>query len=202
MTRVLVVDDHPVFRRGLCGLLETGGFEIVGEAAGAAEAIALAERLAPDLVAMDLGLPDGSGIDATAAITGAFPGIRVLVVTLFDDEGAVRQALAAGASGYVVKDAGHEEVLAAAHAAALGATVLGKGVGVPVPATPSSLRDRFGLSPREAQVADLLARGLGNRQIAERLGIAGKTVSNLVSAVLLKTGAADRFEAAALLRGP
>jgi len=201
VTRVLVVDDHPVFRRGICGLLAAGGFDVVGEAAGATEAVALAERLRPDLVVMDIGLPDGSGIDATAMIVGARPCTHVLVVTLFDDQGAVRRALDAGARGYVVKDAGHDEVLAAARAAALGATVLGAGLGLPAVRTlPTGARERFRLSPREAQVADLVVRGLGNAQIAERLGVSGKTVSNLVSNVLAKTGAPDRVAAAALLR--
>lgn len=201
MTRVLVVDDHPVFRRGLAGLLDVAGFEVVAEAASGSEAIALTERLLPDLVVMDLGLPDLSGVDGTAAITGAHPGVRVLVVTMFDDDGTVRQALAAGATGYVVKDAGHEEIVAAARAAVLGATVLGRGVRVPASASSCiSTAERYGLSPREAQVADLLARGLANRQIAERLGIAGKTVSNLVSSVLAKLGVGDRVEAALVLR--
>ncbi len=202
MTRVLVVDDHPVFRHGIASLLAVSGFEVVGEAAGAHEAVELARRLRPDIVVMDLGLPDGSGVTATEQIVATHPEIRVVVVTLFDDDGTVRSALRAGASGYVVKDASHDEILSVVRAAVLGATVLGSGVRAAAMdgVRPDAVDDGFELSRRERQVAELLEKGLTNRQIAERLGLAGKTVSNLVSAVLAKLGADDRLDAAAIVR--
>ncbi|MET0734177.1 MAG: response regulator transcription factor [Microbacterium sp.] len=202
MTRVLVVDDHPVFRQGVGALLAASGYDVIGEVGSAAEAIEWARREKPDAVLMDLGLPDGSGIDATARILGERPSIRVVVVTMFDDDGSVRRALGVGAAGYVVKDAAHSEILAAVAAAVAGATVLGSGVtrhavdAVRVDA-PS---DAYGLTPRERQVLDLVARGLTNRQIAERLGIAGKTVANSVSMLLAKCGAADRIALATIAR--
>jgi len=199
--RVLIVDDHPVFRRGLAALITSAGYDVVGEAAGFAEAIALARTTAPEVVLMDLGLPDGSGVDATARIVGERPGTRVIVVTMFDDEGTVREALDAGAAGYVVKDAMPTEILAAVAAAVEGAVVLGSGVArstgrlVPTPAP-----DPFGLTPRERDVLDLVIRGLGNRQIAERLGLSGKTVANHVSMLLVKCGATDRVELGRIAR--
>lgn len=202
MTRVLVVDDHPVFRHGIASLLAVSGFEVVAEAAGAHEAVELADRLHPEVVIMDLGLPDGSGVTATERIVAMHPDIRVVVVTLFDDDGTVRAALHAGAAGYVVKDASHDEILSAVRAAELGAIVLGSGVRATVMEgiRLDAVGDGFGLSRRERQVAELLEKGLTNRQIAERLGLAGKTVSNLVSSVLAKLGAGDRLAAAAVLR--
>ena len=121
MTTVVVVDDHPVFRSGIAALLEVNGYEVVGEAAGAAEAVELVRRLRPAIVLMDLGLPDGSGVAATERIVAEHPEVRVVVVTMFDDDGSVRAALSAGAAGYVVKDAGHAEIVAAVRAAELGA---------------------------------------------------------------------------------
>jgi DNA-binding NarL/FixJ family response regulator len=201
VTRVLVVDDHPVFRRGLSSLITASGLDVVGEAASQNEAVELARRLEPDVVLMDLALPDGSGITATEQITASHPAIRVLVVTMFDDEATVGEALRAGATGYVVKDASHEEIVAAVRAVALGTVVLGSGVptkGHALLAEPTP--DPYGLTPRERAIAELLAKGLPNRLIAERLGIAGKTVANNVSTILMKTGVTDRVEAARVLR--
>jgi len=203
MTTLLVVDDHPVFRHGIAALFESAGYRIVGEAASAAEAIELARRQTPGVVLMDLGLPDGSGIAATAHILGERPQTRVVVVTMYDDEGSVREALAAGAAGYVVKDAAHSEILAAVAAAIEGSVVLGSGVAavaggfrMPRPETD----DPFGLTPRERDVLELVMLGLTNGQIAGRLGLSGKTVANNVSMLLAKCAAADRVELAAIAR--
>ncbi|HEU4331661.1 MAG TPA: response regulator transcription factor [Lapillicoccus sp.] len=199
--RLLIVDDHPVFRRGLAVLFTSAGYDVVGEAAGSAEAVALARSTAPDVVLMDLGLPDGSGVSATARIVGEHPDTRVVVVTMFDDQGAVREALDAGAAGYVVKDAMPAELLAAVAAAGEGAVVLGSGVALTSGRlVPPPHPDPFGLTPRERDVLDLVIRGLTNRQIAERLGLSGKTIANHVSALLLKCGAADRVELGRLAR--
>ena len=199
--RLLIVDDHPVFRHGLAVLFTSAGYDVVGEAAGSAEAVALARSTAPDVVLMDLGLPDGSGVNATARIVGEHPDTRVVVVTMFDDQGAVREALDAGAAGYVVKDAMPAELLAAVAAAGEGAIVLGSGVALTSERlVPPPNPDPFGLTPRERDVLDLVIRGLTNRQIAERLGLSGKTIANHVSALLLKCGAADRVELGTLAR--
>jgi DNA-binding NarL/FixJ family response regulator len=202
MTRVLVVDDHPVYRQGIAALLRASGYDVVAEAGSAAEAVEWMRRTKPDAVLMDLGLPDGSGIDATARMVGERPQTRVVVVTMFDDDGSVRRALAAGAAGYVVKDAAPSEILAALAAALEGATVLGSGVArVPDAGLRSEpARDPYGLTPRERDVLAMVARGLTNRQTAERLGIAGKTVANVVSVLLAKCGVADRVELAAVAR--
>jgi len=199
--RVLIVDDHPVFRGGLAALFTSAGYDVVGEAAGSAEAIALARTTVPDIVLMDLGLPDGSGIDATARIVGEHPAARVVVVTMFDDEGAVREALDAGAAGYIVKDAMPAEILAAVAAVMTGAVVLGSGITTSTGGlVPTALPDPFGLTPRERDVLDLVMRGLGNRQIAERLGLSGKTIANHVSTLLVKCNAIDRVELGRIAR--
>lgn len=198
--RVLVVDDHPVFRRGMIALLRASGFDVVAEAASGTEAVAAAARERPDVVLMDLGLPDLGGVPATERITAAHPDVRVVVVTSYDDEASVRAALDAGATGYVTKEASPEQIVAAVEAATMGALWLGSGVprpdavaAAPPPAVP-------GLSPREAAVADLLGRGLSNPVIATRLGLSAKTVANYVSTILLRLGAADRAEAIRLVR--
>jgi len=199
--RVLVIDDHPVYRRGMASLLEASGCLVVGEGASAAEAAELARRLAPDVILMDLGLPDGSGVDATGRITGSDPAVRVVVVTMHDDEGSVRRALAAGAAGYVVKDAPPAELIAAIEAARQGAVVLGSGIASRVGgALPQRTADPWALTPRERDIAGLVERGLTNGQIALRLGLSGKTVSNNVSTILTKCGATDRVELAGILR--
>jgi DNA-binding NarL/FixJ family response regulator len=202
MTTVLIVDDHPVYRRGLAALLSASGLQIVGEAAASAEAIDMVTRLSPDVVLMDIGLPDGSGVATTEWIRAAHPDVRVVVVTMFDDDGSVRAALRAGACGYVVKDAAPSEIVAAVRAAEMGATLLGSGVTPPVdqPAVHSSPLAEFGLTPRERQLVDLLAKGLPNSVIAERMGLSAKTVANYLSMVLVKLGAADRAEAIIIIR--
>jgi DNA-binding NarL/FixJ family response regulator len=201
VTRVILVDDHPVFRNGLSTLLRASGIEVVGEAATGADAVALAERLAPDVVLMDLGLPDVSGAEATSRIVASHPTTRVLVISLFRDDGSVDTALRAGARGFVVKDAPAEEVVAAVQAVAAGSAVIG-----------GSLAGRLadlvhrgdgelpgeqfpGLTTRERQILRLVANGLSNSAIAERLGLSGKTVANYVSVILAKIDAADRAEA-------
>lgn len=196
----MVVDDHPVFRRGMSALLRASGFDVVAEAASGTEAVSAAARAIPDVVLMDLGLPDLGGIAATERITAAQPDVRVVVVTSYDDEASVRAALDAGATGYVTKEASPDQIVAAVEAATMGALWLGSGVprpgsvaAAPAPAVP-------GLSPREAAVADLLGRGLPNPVIAARLGLSSKTVANYVSTVLLRLGAADRAEAVRLIR--
>lgn len=202
MTRVILVDDHPVFRNGLRALLQASGIDVVGEAATGADAVDLAGQLTPDVVLMDLGLPDMSGVDAVAQIVAARPATRVLVISLYQDDGSVEAALRAGARGYVVKDAPAEEVVAAVQAVASGSAVIGgslagrladlvRGRGGEIPE-----EDFPNLTGRERQILALIAKGLTNSAIAERLGLSGKTVANYVSVILAKIDAADRNEAA------
>lgn len=202
MTRVVLVDDHPVFRNGLRALLQASGIDVVGEAATGADAVDIATQLSPDVVLMDLGLPDMSGVEAVAQIVAARPATRVLVVSLYQDDGSVDAALRAGARGYVVKDAPAEEVVAAVQAVASGSAVIGASLAgrltdlvqggdgrLPQEAFPS-------LTTRERQILALVAKGLTNSAIAERLGLSGKTVANYVSVILAKIDAKDRNDAA------
>jgi DNA-binding NarL/FixJ family response regulator len=201
MTRVILVDDHPVFRNGLRALLQASGIDVVGEAATGAGAVDLAGQLTPDVVLMDLGLPDMSGVDAVGQIIAVRPATRVLVISLYQDDGSVDGALRAGARGYVAKDAPAEEVVAAVQAVASGSAVIGGSLAgrladlvhgrdgeIPEGAFPS-------LTSRERQILALVAKGLMNSAIAERLGLSGKTIANYVSVILAKIEAVDRNEA-------
>jgi DNA-binding NarL/FixJ family response regulator len=201
MTRVLIVDDHPVFRNGMRSLLEASGIDVVGEAATGAQAIDLAARSNPDVVLMDLGLPDMSGVEATGRIVAGRPAARVLVVSLYQDDGSVEQAIRAGARGYVVKDAPADEVIAAVQAVASGSAVIGGSLvdrlATLVHARAGDVRegDFPSLTSRERQVLALVANGMSNAAIAERLGLSGKTVANYVSVVLAKLEVTDRHQA-------
>ena len=202
MTRLLVVDDHPVVRDGVrIGLAETE-VSVVGEAGTAAEGVELALRLRPDVVLMDLGLPDFSGVEATRRITSAAPEVAVVAFTMAEDAETVFAALRAGAMGYVVKGVDRAELVTAITAVSGGqALFLGPGVArrmvghftgattVEVPA------DLAPLTAREREILDLMASGLGNHAIAGRLHLSPKTVRNHVSNVLSKLHAADRGEA-------
>jgi DNA-binding NarL/FixJ family response regulator len=200
MSRVVVVDDHPVFRKGLIALLRAHGHDVVAEASDGVEAVTVVTAELPEVVLMDLSMPLRDGVEATAHITAAHPNTKVVVITLFDDEASVVQALEAGASGYVSKQADPDQIIGAVEAVVRGAMWLGAGVARPAlsPATTETLSGH--LTTREATIADLLSRGLTNPMIAERLSLSTKTVANYVSAVILKLGAADRDEAAQVVR--
>ena len=199
MSRIVIVDDHPVFRKGLAALLRSEGHDVVAEASDGLEAIALVEAELPDLVLMDLSMPSRDGFEATAHITARHPDTKVVVITLFDDEASVVRALQAGASGYVSKQADPEQITGAVDAALRGAMWLGAGVARP-PLSQQAAGALPGLTPRELVIADLVSRGLTNPMIAERLCLSTKTVANYVSAVMLKLGAANRDEAARTIR--
>lgn len=201
MTRVILVDDHPVFRNGLRALLQASGIDVVGEAATGEEAVDMTAQLNPDVVLMDLGLPDMSGVEAVGQIVAAQPAARVLVISLYRDDRSVDTALRAGARGYVVKDAPAEEVVAAVQAVASGSAVIGGSLAGRLANLVHGrdgeiLEDSFpSLTSRERQILGLLAKGMTNSAIAERLGLSGKTVANYVSVVLAKIEAVDRKEA-------
>ncbi len=198
---VLIADDHPVFRYGLRALLAAEpGLELAGEATDGAEAVALAEKLQPDVVLMDLNMPAMNGIEATRRITQASPSVGVLVVTMLDDE-SVFAAMRAGARGYLLKGAEADETLRAIRAVGNGEVIFSPGVarrvmeywGAPRPPAPPEAFPE--LSEREREVLDLIARGLTNSAVAERLVITPKTVRNHISNIFSKLQVAHRSEA-------
>lgn len=196
---VAVVDDHPVFRLGMVALLSTlEGIEVVAEAGSAAHALdAITEDV--DVVLMDLELGDGSGIDATRALCARDPGLRVLVVTMHEDEDSLVASLRAGARGYLVKGAGPDEVERAIRAVANGDMIVGAAVAAKAMTAVAAPRARSSvfreLTEREHEVLDLIARGHDNATISRRLVLSPKTVRNHVSNVLAKLGVPDRSSA-------
>jgi DNA-binding NarL/FixJ family response regulator len=200
--RILVADDHPVFRHGLRTLLcETGDLEVVGEATIGEEAVRLAEQLQPDLILMDLRMPGTSGIEATRHILHANPHIRVLVLTMFEDDASVFTAMRAGARGYVLKDAEKDDLLRAIRAVGRGEAIFSPGVASRIveffaASRAAAPKEAFpSLSERERELLHLLAQGQSNAQIADRLVLSQKTVSSYVSTILSKLQVADRAEA-------
>lgn len=202
--RVLICDDHPVYRRGLRALLdEFDELEVVGEAADGAQVLAAAVEVAPDVVVMDLHLPDISGVDATRRILADNPAIGVLVLTMFEDDKYLLAALRAGARGYLVKGADHDEILPAILAVDRGEVLLGRAVaGLMSEAVGAATNsDAFpDLTSREFEILELAATGLSNQQIAARLFVSPKTVRNNMSSILSKCGFASRSEAIARAR--
>ena len=206
MTTVLVVDDHPLFREGLVGLLRTmEGIEVAGAVGDGTSAVEMCTRLRPDVVFMDLNLPGLSGIEATRRTLAASPESAVLIMTMVDDDATVVAALRAGARGYLLKGADQDEVRAAVHTVVAGGAVFGAGVAAQVlamardPLPRARLDD--GLTAREREVLDRIAAGLTNAQIAREFGVSVKTVQNYVSRVLVKLQATDRTQAALRARG-
>ena len=199
MIRVLVVDDHPLFRTGLTGLLETvPDIEVVGQAGDGDAAVSRAVELEPDVVLMDLNLPTTPGLEATRRIVAAVPGCAVLVLTMVADDASVVAALRVGARGYVLKEAGQDEVLAAIRTVAAGGAVFGPGVAARLLDRPAPGAE---LTRRESEVLALLARGSTNSEIARELGVSLKTVQNHVSSVLAKLQVRDRTQAVLRVRG-
>jgi DNA-binding NarL/FixJ family response regulator len=198
---VLLADDHPVFRGGLRALLaSTGDIEIVGEATTGDEAVTLAVERCPDVVVMDLHMPGGiNGIEATRELAASASAVRVLILTMFEDDESVFAAMRAGASGYQLKDAEQDDVVRSIMTVARGGVVFGPSIAARMraffaeergPATPFPQ-----LTTRETEVLDLLAAGHDNATIARRLGVAPKTVRNSVSTIFLKLHVADRAQA-------
>jgi DNA-binding NarL/FixJ family response regulator len=201
MTRVLVVDDHPLFRDGLAGLLRTvPDTEVVGSAADGETACRLAAELSPDVVVMDLNMPGLPGLEAIRRLTRLDPAPAVLVLTMVDDDDSVTAALQVGARGYLLKGAVQEEVTAAIRTVAAGGAVFGPGAAQRV-LSDGRRRHRPDLTEREAQVLALIADGRDNAAIACELGVSVKTVQNHVSHVLAKLQVRDRTQAALRMRG-
>jgi DNA-binding NarL/FixJ family response regulator len=198
--RVLVVEDHPLFRKGVVALLDAvPDLSVAGVAVSGEEAITRASEVRPDVVLMDLQLPGMSGIEATRAIVAAAPEVRVLVLSLFEDEESVFLALRAGARGYVLKDADEEELTGAIRAVARGEAIFSQAVAGRVLAffaLPRPAPKAFpGLTDREREILALIAQGHPNPSIARCLSLSPKTVANYVSAIFAKLQVADRAEA-------
>jgi DNA-binding NarL/FixJ family response regulator len=203
--RVLVADDQRVVREGLTlmlGLLD--GIEAIGAAADGEEALALAASERPDVVLMDLRMPRLDGIEATRRLTASDPGIGVIALTTYADDETVMAALQAGARGYLTKDAGAEQIRAAVVGVAAGEAALDPAVQKHLIAAvaeggggaePDALPD--GLTPREAEVLGLIAAGLSNNEIADRLVVSAATVKSHVNHLFAKIGARDRAQAVA-----
>ncbi len=200
--RILIADDHTLFRDGLRALLESiADAEVVGEAGTGEEAIARAESLQPDVVLMDIQMPGGNGIEATRQILRASPHIGVIVVTMYEDTDSVFAAMRAGARGYILKGADQEEMLRAIRAVAEGEALFGPAIAKRLINYFASPQPRVSdeafpeLTDREREVLDLIAQGLNNSEIAERLVISPKTVRNHVSNIFSKLQVADRAQA-------
>jgi DNA-binding NarL/FixJ family response regulator len=198
--RVLIADDHPVFRDGLATLLEPNpDIEVVGRAADGAEAVALAAEHRPDVIVMDIQMPEVNGIEATRRVLAADPGVGVLVFTMGEDDGTLLSAMRAGARGYLVKGASQEEVTRAITSVHAGGVVFGSSLATRIgellsPSPARSTTEFPMLTEREREVLDLIAAGRSNSQIAAELYLAPKTVRNNVSAILSKLQATDRAE--------
>jgi DNA-binding NarL/FixJ family response regulator len=200
--RVLVVDDHPLFLDGVrAALTGADDLELVGEARDGAGALAAAAEVAPDVVLLDIGLPDTSGIEVARTLLAGRPDVRVLMMTMSDDDQTVVAALRAGARGYVVKGAGRADLLGAVRTVAGGGAVFSPAVADRLGTYFASLstlpgRDAFPtLTEREREVLELIARRYDNRRIARELFLSDKTVRNHVSNVLGKLDVESRGEA-------
>jgi DNA-binding NarL/FixJ family response regulator len=200
VTKVMLVDDHPIVLSGLSALVASDDeLELVAAARCAAEARDITTE--PDVAVIDLGLPDGDGIDLGAELKRTWPGLRVVVLTMHADDQAVLRSLGAGLDGYLLKDSDPEVVLAAIHSAARGTLVLGRGAsGAVVAAAASAPRTDAlaALDARDLEILDLLVQGLPTSRVAARLYLAPKTVRNRVSEMISKLGVTSREEAIAL----
>ncbi|RIJ52481.1 DNA-binding response regulator [Clavibacter lycopersici] len=200
MTRVFLLDDHELVRRGIADVIEReADLEVVGEAGTVRDAVARVEATRPDVVVLDVRLPDGSGVDACRRIRSLHPDLPCLMLTAFDDDSALEAAVLAGAQGWLLKDIRGAGLVDAIRRVAAGGQLMDREVvrraraRILVPAVPA---DEPRLTLREGQILALITEGLTNRQIGERLGLAEKTVKNYVSGLLEKIGVERRTQAA------
>jgi DNA-binding NarL/FixJ family response regulator len=202
--RVLIVDDHDLFRSGLRNLLEEQGVHIVGEAAAGQEALRIVRDVAPDVVVMDLNMPGMGGVEATRHISSIAPLTRVLMLTISDEDNDVIDAILAGACGYLLKDSSIQVLMDGIRAAALGESLISPAIAAKVlqrlrasstqPEIESTIRAE--LSEREIEVLKLIANGKDNAMIASELHISPKTVKNHISNILMKLQIDNRIQAA------
>jgi DNA-binding NarL/FixJ family response regulator len=198
---ILIADDHPLFRKGLMTLLSVlPNTQLVGEANSGAEAIRLAEQLQPDVILMDLRMPKGGGLEAIRQIVQTSPHIRILVVTMFEDDDSVFAAMRAGARGYVLKDMNDEEISRAIYAVGAGEAIFSPAIAARMmnfftlrPALPTQIFPE--LTESESNVLKLMAQGHDNEEIARRLSFTVKTVRNYTSNIFSKLQVADRAQA-------
>jgi two-component system response regulator DevR len=201
--RVFLLDDHEVVRQGLRALVEAdGSIEVVGESGSAVEATHRIPALRPDVAVLDGRLPDGSGIDVCRDVRSVDPSIKALILTSYDDDEALFAAIMAGAAGYVLKEIGGQDLIGAVRTVAAGNSLIDPSLTARVlervrngPATAPELAD---LTEQELKLLSLIAEGLTNRQIGERMFLAEKTVKNYVSSILAKLGLERRTQAAVL----
>ena len=202
MIRVVLVDDHAMVRRGLERLLQgTTGLEVVGTAANGAEAVVAVAEHRPDVVLMDLQMPEVDGVTATRRIVTEHPGTQVLVLTSYSDAERIVAALDAGAVGYLLKDAEPEELVAGIEAVVRGESPLHPRAARELltarsASTPAGGDADIGLTPREQEVLELVRQGLANKQIGRRLGISERTVKAHLTSLYQRLGVADRTQAA------
>ena len=202
--RVLIVDDHDLFRTGLRNLLEEQGVEIVGEAASGSQALDVVREAPPDVVIMDLNMPGMNGVDATRHISRDAPLTRVIVLTISDQEQDVMDAILAGACGYLLKDASIQTLMQGIQAAAIGESLISphiagrvlQHVRATTAAPEAAATIRAELSDREIEVLKLIANGKDNAMIARDLHISPKTVKNHISNILMKLQIENRIQAA------
>lgn len=196
MIDILLVDDHEMVRAGLRSLLAgQPAIRVVGEAGSVAEAVREAERLKPRVILMDLRLPDGSGIDACRDILSTAPQTKILFLTSYSDEEAIMSTIVAGASGYLMKEIGHEALIRAIEDAASGRPILDSRATAPVQ---SKMKNVAALSPQERRVLALIVEGKTNKEIAAALYLSDKTVKHYLSNACVKLGVTRRSQAAVL----
>jgi two-component system, NarL family, response regulator DevR len=206
LLRLIVVDDHEIVRQGLVALLDRRpGFQVVGEAGTVADAISEARRLEPDIVVMDVRLPDGSGVEACREIRADLPGTRVIMLTSYADEEAVLSAIVAGASGYLLKQIRARDLVSALEAVGRGESLLDPAVTERVlervrRIASGEYHDELAvLTPQEQKILMLVAEGKTNKEIAAEVFLSDKTVKNYVSSILSKLNLERRAQAAAFV---
>lgn len=199
-TRVLIADDHAIVRTGLRALLkEEAGMELVGEASGGEEALRLVESMNPDILVLDLSMPDMDGIQVTRRVQASAPHIRILILTVHEDEALLREAVRAGAAGYILKHAAEEELISAINTVQMGdiyvhPKLLRSLFDAPQKPTPPSPQPEELLTPRELDVLNCIVQGYTNRQIAEELSLSVRTVEGYRANMTEKLGLHSRAE--------
>lgn len=199
-TRVLIADDHAIVRAGLRALLKSeAGLDLVGEAADGGEALRLAESLRPDILVLDLSMPDMDGIEVTRKVQTGLPGVRVLILTVHEDEALLREAIRAGAAGYILKQAAEAELIAAIHSIQIGDVyvppkMLSALVTEPHKTSAPSVRPEGLLTPRELDVLNRIVQGYTNRQVADELKLSVRTVEGYRANLTDKLGLHSRAD--------
>jgi len=199
--RLMLADDHRMLREGLRRSMTEQGFSVVGEAADGAQAVELAHRLQPDVVLMDVTMPELDGVGATREIRSALPNVRVVMLTMHADEDVLASAIRAGASGYLVKDCSTREIAEAVRMAASGETIISPNLAASMLDevrkldAPAQTEDQRVVTRREEEVLQLIANGCSTPEVAEQLYISHKTVKNHLASIYQKLDARDRTQA-------